>query len=88
MATHVDLCAVYHRAYPSGFSATHLANALRPKLKYAAIIGSCGWSTKAVEQISGLRPILNIEVLFTVLFKGLPRADTFAAVIETKPAAL
>ena len=29
--------------HPSVFSATHLANALRPKLKYAAIIGSYGW---------------------------------------------
>lgn len=65
--------------HPSVFSATHLANALRPKVKYAAIIGSYGWGTKVVEQISGLIPNLKVEVLGTVLCKGLPRADTFSA---------
>lgn len=64
--------------HPSVFSVTHLANALRPKLKYAAIIGSYGWSTKVVEQISGLIPHLNVEVLSTVLCKGVPKAATFA----------
>jgi flavorubredoxin len=65
--------------HPSVFSATHLANALRPKLKYAAIIGSYGWGTKAVEQISELIPNLKVEVLGTVLCKGLPREADFAA---------
>jgi flavorubredoxin len=65
--------------HPSVFSATHLANALRPKLKYAAIIGSYGWGTRAAEQISGLIPNLKVEVLGTVMCKGLPKDDTFAA---------
>lgn len=64
--------------HPSVFSVTHLANALRPKLKYAAIIGSYGWSTKVVEQISGLIPNLNVQVLSTVLCKGVPKDATFA----------
>lgn len=38
---------VHGRPHPSVFSATHLANALRPKLKYAAIIGSYGWDTQS-----------------------------------------
>ena len=65
--------------HPSVFSATHLANALRPKLKYAAVIGSYGWGTKAVEQISGLIPNLKVDLLGTVLCKGRPRNDTFSA---------
>jgi flavorubredoxin len=65
--------------HPLIFSATHLANALRPKLRHAAIIGSYGWGTKAVEQISGLIPNLKVEVLGTVLCKGLPRTADFAA---------
>lgn len=64
--------------HPNVFSATHLANALRPKLKFAAIIGSYGWGTKAVEQISGLIPNLKVEVLGAVLCKGYPGKDTFA----------
>ena len=65
--------------HPLIFSATHLANALRPKLRHAAIIGSYGWGTKVVEQLSGLIPNLKVEVLGTVLCKGLPRAEDFAA---------
>jgi flavorubredoxin len=65
--------------HPTVVAATYLANALRPKLRYAAIIGSYGWGTKAVEQISALIPNLKVEVLSTVLCKGLPRGDTFAA---------
>jgi flavorubredoxin len=65
--------------HPSVFAATHLANALRPKLKYAAVIGSYGWGTKAVEQIAGLIPNLKVEVLGTVLCKGLPGAEAFTA---------
>ena len=70
---------VHGSPHPTVFSATHLANALRPKLRYAAIIGSYGWGTKAVEQIEGLIPNLKVEVLGTVLCKGHPREDTFAA---------
>ena len=64
--------------HPAVFSATHLANALKPKLKYAAIIGSYGWNTQVIERISGLIPNLKVEVLGAVLCKGLPRAATFA----------
>ncbi len=63
--------------HPAVFSATHLANALRPKLKYAAVIGSYGWATKAIEQVSALIPNINVEVLATVMCKGLPQKDTF-----------
>ncbi len=65
--------------HPSVYSATHLANALRPKLKYAAVIGSYGWGTKAVEQIAGLIPNLKVEVLDALLCKGVPQAETLAA---------
>ncbi|MFW6139479.1 MAG: FprA family A-type flavoprotein, partial [Spirochaetota bacterium] len=33
--------------HPVVFYAAHLANALRPKLKYASVVGSYGWSSKA-----------------------------------------
>jgi flavorubredoxin len=65
--------------HPTVVAATYLANALRPKLRYAAIIGSYGWGTKAVEQISALIPNLKVDVLSTVLCRGMPRGDTFAA---------
>lgn len=70
---------VHAGPHPSVFSAVHLANALRPKLRYAAIIGSYGWGTRAVEQISGLIPNLKVEVLGTVLCKGFPGTEAFSA---------
>jgi flavorubredoxin len=64
--------------HPAVFYASHLANALRPKLKYASIIGSYGWSSKAIEQIAGLIPNLKVEILEPVLARGLPGEADFA----------
>ena len=63
--------------HPAVFYASHLANMLRPKVKYAAIVGSYGWSSKAIEQITQLIPKLQVSVLGTVLQKGYPTAGTF-----------
>lgn len=65
--------------HPAVFYASHLANALRPKLRYASVIGSYGWSSKAIEQIAGLIPNLKVEILDPVLCRGFPRTDTFTA---------
>jgi flavorubredoxin len=65
--------------HPSVTYATHLANALRPRLKFASIIGSYGWATRAVEQIAATIPNLKVEVLAPVLCKGLPREKDLAA---------
>lgn len=65
--------------HPAVFYASHLANALRPKLQYASVVGSYGWSSKAIEQIAGLIPNLSVEILDPVLCKGLPSSVDFAA---------
>jgi flavorubredoxin len=70
---------VHVAPHPAVFYAAHLANALRPKLKFAAIIGSYGWSTKAVEQIVGLIPNLKVEILGSILARGLPQPADLAA---------
>jgi len=66
-------------AHPSVLAAVNLANAIRPKLKYAAIIGSYGWAGKATEQILSSIPNIKVEVLATVMCKGMPRAEEFSA---------
>ncbi len=66
-------------AHPHVAHAAFLANALRPELKYAAIIGSYGWGGKTVEQISAMIPNLKVEVLGTVLAKGLPKEEDYKA---------
>jgi flavorubredoxin len=59
--------------------AVFLANALRPNLKFASIIGSYGWGSRAVETISSLIPNLKVEVLPPVICKGFPGEADFAA---------
>ena len=56
-----------------------LANALKPKAKYASIIGSYGWGTKAVETIAGLIPNLKVEIIPPVICKGQPREADYQA---------
>jgi len=73
---------VHGGPHPLVFYAAHLANALRPKLKFASIIGSYGWSSKAIEQIAGLIPNLKVEILSPVLCKGFPRESDFDALDE------
>jgi flavorubredoxin len=65
--------------HPMVYYATHLANALRPKLKFASVIGSYGWSSKAVEKIAEMIPNLKVEVIDPVLCKGYPRDKDFNA---------
>jgi flavorubredoxin len=65
--------------HPNVVYAAYLANALRPKLKFASIIGSYGWSSKAIEQIAGLIPNLKVEILDPVLCQGFPREADFKA---------
>lgn len=64
--------------HPAAHYAAHLANALRPKLRFASVIGSYGWSTKVVEQVAGLLPNLKVELLPPVICRGDPRPATFA----------
>jgi len=66
-------------AHPNVAYAAILANALRPKTKFASVIGSYGWGSKMVEQLTSLIPNLKVEVLTPVIAKGDPRDEDFAA---------
>jgi flavorubredoxin len=59
--------------------ATLLANALRPKAKFASVIGSYGWGGKAVEQIAAMIPNLKVEILPPVYCQGSPKEVDFQA---------
>jgi flavorubredoxin len=65
--------------HPNIAHAAILANALRPKVQFISIIGSYGWGSKAVEQLTGMVPNLKAEVLTPVLSKGFPRQEDFKA---------
>ncbi|MCK4275032.1 MAG: FprA family A-type flavoprotein, partial [Phycisphaerae bacterium] len=57
----------------------YLINALRPKLKYAGVIGSYGWGGKAPETVTGLVGTLNLDWFDPVMVKGLPSEEDLAA---------
>jgi len=65
--------------HPNAVYAAFLANALRPNLKFASIIGSYGWGGKTVEQLAAMLPNLKVEILQPVLIKGYPREADFKA---------
>ncbi|MDH4238350.1 MAG: FprA family A-type flavoprotein [Phycisphaerae bacterium] len=66
-------------AHPMAAYAAILANALRPKTKFASIIGSYGWGGRMVEQLTGLLSNLKVELLEPVAAKGCPKDDDFTA---------
>ncbi len=65
--------------HPNVAYAAILTNALRPNLKFIAIIGSYGWGGKAVEQLAAMIPNLKVEILEPVLCKGFPKEADFKA---------
>ena len=65
--------------HPLAMYAAVLANALKPRTKYATVIGSYGWAGKTVETLAGLMPKLKVELLEPVLAKGMPRDADYAA---------
>jgi len=69
-------------AHPSAIYCAALVNALRPKTKFIGIIGSYGWGSKMVDQITGLLGNMKAETLEPVLAKGMAREDTYTALDE------
>jgi len=63
--------------HPNIVYATYLVNALRPKLKFASIIGSYGWGSRMVEHIKGMLTNVKVEFIEPVLVKGYPREADF-----------
>ena len=64
-------------AHPLALYAAILANALRPKARYASIIGSFGWGGKMLEQITQAMPNLKLQFFDPVVAKGYPKEADF-----------
>jgi flavorubredoxin len=82
--------AVHIGPHPKIAFAAFLANALRPKTRFASIVGSFGWGQKIVEQLTALVSNLKVELLPPVICRGMPRpadleaVDALAATIAAK----
>ncbi|MGF7118420.1 FprA family A-type flavoprotein [Methanobacterium oryzae] len=63
--------------HPSAVYAAYLVNALRPKLKFASIIGSYGWGGRTVDLLKGFLTNLKAEIIEPVIVKGFPKEEDF-----------
>jgi flavorubredoxin len=63
--------------HPKAVCAAYLANALRPKLRYASVIGSYGWGSKMLDQLKATLCNLKVEMLTPVVVKGYPKEKDF-----------
>ncbi len=63
--------------HPTAAYAALLVNALRPKTRFAGIIGSFGWGSKMVEQLTGLLGNLKAQMLEPVVAKGLAKPEDY-----------
>jgi flavorubredoxin len=66
--------------HPMVLAAVVLANALRPKVRFASIIGSYGWAGKMADAVKGAMPNLKVELLPPVICKGLPKPSDLEAI--------
>jgi flavorubredoxin len=72
--------AVHVGPHPKVAFTAFLANALRPKTRFASVLGSFGWGQKIVEQLTAMVPNLKVELLPPVICRGMPRAADLEAV--------
>jgi len=66
--------------HPMVLNAVVLANALRPKVRFASIVGSYGWAGKMADTLKAAMPNLKVEVLPAVICKGLPKPSDLEAI--------
>ena len=65
--------------HPNIVYAAYLANALRPKARFATVIGSYGWGGRTVDSLKDFLSNLKVELLPPVLCKGYPGNDDLEA---------
>ena len=66
-------------AHPNIAYAIFLTNVLRPKLRFASVIGSYGWGGRMLEQITAMLPNLRVELIPPIVIKGHPKEEDYKA---------
>lgn len=61
--------------HPTTVTAAYLANALKPKAKFATVMTSYGWGGKTVDTLKGMLNHLKVEFLEPVQVKGYPSLE-------------
>ena len=66
-------------AHPLVANAAYVVNLLKPKVRFATIVGSYSWGGKMANVLTGLIPNLKVELLEPVVAKGFPKTSDLAA---------
>ena len=66
--------------HPAALYATYVANLLKPKVRFASVIGSFGWGGKTVETIVKMLDHVKVEVLEPVTVRGAPDEAAMRAI--------
>ncbi|MEN8154387.1 MAG: FprA family A-type flavoprotein [Acidobacteriota bacterium] len=69
--------AVLGGAHPAAVYAAYLTGILKPKIKFASIIGSFSWGSRLVDQLKGLMPQRGVDFIDPVLAKGAPKDEVW-----------
>ena len=63
--------------HPAAVYAAYLANALRPKTRFASVIGSFGWASQMLERITAMLGNLQVSLIQPVVIKGFPKDEDY-----------
>jgi flavorubredoxin len=58
--------------HPEMVSVAYLANLVKPKTRYASVIGSYGWGGKTIDVLTSMIPHIKAELLEPVYIQGAP----------------
>ncbi|HQJ88101.1 MAG TPA: FprA family A-type flavoprotein, partial [Methanoregulaceae archaeon] len=61
--------------HPAAVTAAYLANALKPKARFATVMTSYGWGGKTIETLKGMLGHLKVEFLDPIQAKGYPSPE-------------
>jgi flavorubredoxin len=67
---------VLNAPHPAALLAVALLQGLKPPARLAALVGSYGWNGKPLEDLAASLAAAKLELLGTVLTKGLPKPET------------
>ncbi|MBL6946829.1 MAG: FprA family A-type flavoprotein [Rhodospirillales bacterium] len=68
--------------HPLAAYCAYVINALQPKARFVAAVGSFSWNSKALDKLQGMLADLNVEWLPEVYGRGLPKSETADALDE------
>jgi flavorubredoxin len=63
--------------HPSAVYAAYLANVLKPKTRFAGIIGSYGWAGRMTDKLLDLMPNLKVDLYEPIIAKGHGQAEDY-----------